>query len=314
MAKATNKKAQAKKRVKAGKPPAYARTKSTARARRGRPSSPCFMIETNNGGRLEAVPGFDGARVLAQGMGSSLVPAPFRTPGLYTAAHLEYAFPQSGSGTDDRAYVSDTTAIPWRCIAQLIIEGLHNRLLLGTAWLVSRSCLLTAGHNLFSAALGAPAQKIWIFPGRNGDAAPFGQFTSERFVVSDRWRAANDPDYDYGLIYLDQPIGDRLGWFGMAARSDAQLGDLILNNAGYPNDKPTGTLWFNAGRATEIDERTIVYSLDTAQGQSGSPIFYKDAQGNRSAVAIHAYGGSQNRGIRITAEVFNTVRAWINAA
>lgn len=102
-----------------------------------------------------------------------------------------------------------------------------------------------------------------------------------------------------------------LGSFGFAAWPDQQLTNLIVNNSGYPDDKPMGTQWFNAGRILELTPNTVTYGLDTEPGQSGSPVFYFDKNMNRIVVAVHAYGSNQNNiGVRITPEIYSTLSAW----
>ncbi len=279
---------------------------------RGRHFRQSYMVETNNGGQVEAVPGFDSGRVLAEGAGGGRVPARFRGERLGTAAYLEFAFPQAVCGNDDRRPITNTSAIPWRCVCQLIIEGLHSEQVLGTGWLAGPRTILTAGHNIFSAATGSTAQRIWVLPARSGDSVPFGYFAATRFDVHPKWRSAGDKSNDVGVVWLDNPIGERLGWFGFAAHPDTQLRNLIVNNAGYPADRPIGTQWFNAGRILETRPQFLTYGLDTEEGQSGSPIFYFDSSQNRIVVAIHAYGGCpQNIGIRITPALHSTISEWI---
>lgn len=273
--------------------------------------TPSYMVETNNGGNVENVPGFDSARVLAEGFGGGRVPSRFRGDRLGSASYLEFAFPQSVCGRDDRVFIPNPTTVPWRCVCQLVIEGLHAQEVLGTGWLVGPRTLITAGHNLYSFAAKRGASRIWVLPGRSGDNVPFGYFQTNSFAVHPLWQSKGDPMHDVGAIRLPTPIGDRLGWFGYAAHTDAQLQNLVVNNAGYPADKPIGTQWFNAGRIGKVDPNVLTYGLDTEEGQSGSPVFYFTADQRRIVVAIHAYGGCpENRGIRITPALHAAITSW----
>lgn len=274
-----------------------------------------FMMETNGGGRLEHVPGFNAAKVMSQGFeGGGRVPDRFRGSNLGTAAELEFAFPESACGQDDRQPITNTGDVPWRCICQLIVEGLHGTKLLGTGWLAGRRTIITAGHNLYSRTSNTTAARVWVFPGRTGDHMPFGYFVSQWFTAHPRWLNEGDPLFDYGAVFLARPIGDKLGWFGYAALTNAQLEAVAVNNAGYPADKPPGTMWYNGGRIAEAEDRMIVYGLDTEEGQSGSPVFFWDANHNRVVVGIHAYGGCpENRGIRVTGDVYALISQWANS-
>jgi len=274
--------------------------------------SPSFMVETNGGGRLENVHGFNVVKAMSSGFRGGRVPPHLRKQHLVTASDFEFAVPQSTFGDDDRVLIQDTTQIPWRCVCQLVIDGLHGRQLLGTGWLAGPHTVITAGHNLYSHEYNHQATKVWVLPGRCGDVVPFGYDAATNFDVHRNWKDNGNHEYDIGVIWLDKPIGTNLGWFGYAACADTQLQNLLINNSGYPADKPLGTQWFNAGRLQSIKTRTLSYGLDTEPGQSGSPIFYYDAQMRRIVVAIHAYGNnSENIGIRITPDIYTTIAGWI---
>lgn len=271
-----------------------------------------FMVQTNNGGRIERVPGFNAGRVMTQGFGGRRLPAALCSERLGAASWREFAFPESVVGKDDRVPIVDTTQLPWRCICHLVVDGLHHEQVLGTAWLAGPRTAITAGHNLFSHKTGRSASRLTVVPGRLVNDAPFNFFRSTRFDVHPRWRNQGDERFDLGVVWLDAAVGDHVGWFGFASRPDAELQDLIVNTAGYPADKRIGTQWFNAGRISGVTSRTLSYGLDTEGGQSGSPIFAVDANDERVTLAVHAYGGHNvNRGVRITDDVFALFGSWV---
>jgi glutamyl endopeptidase len=270
-----------------------------------------YMVQTNNGGRIERVAGFDIGRVMTQGFGGRRLPARLCSESLGAAQWLEYAFPESVVGKDDRVPIVDTTLLPWRCICHLAIDGLHSGQVQGTGWMAGPRTVFTAGHNLLSRKFGREASRVSVVPGRQVDFAPFDFFRSTQFDVHPRWRDSGDEQFDLGVVWLDAAVGEHVGWFGFGSRPDEQLHDLIVNTAGYPADKRPGTQWFNAGRIAQIEPRVLEYGLDTEAGQSGSPIFAIDAADERVVLAVHAYGGDAvNRGIRITDDVFALMQSW----
>ena len=94
---------------------------------------------------------------------------------------------------------------------------------------------------------------------------------------------------------------------------EAKADMLFVNNAGYPYEanKPYGTLWYNAGRIRKMEKTYIEYMVDTEGGQSGSPVYYYDKEsGQRYVIAVHTTGDFVNRGLRITREVFETIKRW----
>ena len=273
---------------------------------------PSYMAATNGGGRLESVPGFNAVRARSEGFHGGRVPPALRNRRLGVAGDLEFARPQFTIGADDRVPIADASALPWRCVCQLVVEGLHGHEVLGTGWLAGPRTVITAGHNLFSPARGQAASRVWVMPARDGDAVPYGLEASADFEVHERWQAAGDRSCDVGVVWLDKPLGQRVGWFGVGAYSDKQLRSLMVNNAGYPADKPLGTQWFNAGRILDVQARTLTYGLDTEGGQSGSPIFHFTEDEQRIVVAVHAYGDAgENIGVRVNDELFDVLARWV---
>lgn len=271
---------------------------------------PSYMVETNGGGRIESVQGFNCAKALTSGFEHCRVPLRMRSR--MAGIDLDMAVPQFTFGEDNRVAIAETTSLPWRCVCHLVVESNSGRQVFGTGWLAGPSTVLTAGHNLLDAASGHEAVRVWVLPGRFGDVAPYGYDSSTVFEVHPKWRAHADREFDLGAVRLVKPMGTRLGWFGFTALSDGHLRSLLVNNAGYPADKPLGTQWFNAGRVMQVRPHAISYGLDTELGQSGSPIFYFDEHARRIVVAVHAYGTSgENIGVRVTPDVYKTFMDWV---
>ena len=171
---------------------------------------------------------------------------------------------------------------------------------------------MTAGHCVYSHAAGGWARRIEVIPGMDAANRPYGSQVGTSFRSVTGWTRDRSPEYDYGAVILpNNTLGNRVGWFGFTSLSSSSLNNLLVNNSGYPGDKPFGTQWFNAGRITRVTNRRLYYMLDTAGGQSGSPVWrYRDGQ--RHAVGIHAYGGCPNKSTRITRPVFDRMLEWKN--
>ena len=271
----------------------------------------------DDGGELEGVPGFDAGRVFDEEYeGGLFVPPPedledfLQDPGAE-----EFDVPESVCGRDDRVRIRATTRVPWRWVCQLIITRRDGRRSRCTGWLIAPRTVMTAGHCLYSHAAGGWARRIEVIPGMDANHRPFGSQvgTSFRSVVG--WTRDRNPNYDYGAIILPrQPCRFRaLGNFGFASYSSSRLRGLLVNNSGYPGDKPFGTQWFNAGRITRVTSRRLFYLLDTFGGQSGSPVWALQKIGGRwqrIAVGIHGYGGCPNKSVRIIRPVFNNMMSW----
>jgi V8-like Glu-specific endopeptidase len=215
-------------------------------------------------------------------------------------------------GKDDRVRIRNTRAYPWRCICQLLITARDGSRWTGTGWLVGRRTLMTAGHCVYMHTRGGWARSIEVIPGRDAGNRPFGSRVGTQFFSVRGWTRSRKRAYDYGAILLPRNTnyGGQLGYFGFANYSFFTLMGMKVNLSGYPGDKPTGTQWWHCRRIKLVTPRTLVYNIDTAGGQSGSPVWRK--KGNqRYAVGIHTNGSSSgNSATRITKAVYKNIKRW----
>lgn len=231
-------------------------------------------------------------------------------------------------GDDDRSRILDTDLAPWRMICGLRMRGPGGAGAIGTAWFVGPQTLLTAGHCVFSNRFfGGWASTIEVTPGLNGVGdgpriKPFGSITSERFSTLDRWTVGEDPDFDIGCIHLDEPLGNEVGWFSVAAFPTEELESFLVNVSGYPGDRGRGfEQYHHRNRIVRVTDRRIFYEVDTYGGQSGAPVWIHETEaGPPIAVGIHAYGVggtpatfgiTANSAPRIIPEVLEKVREWL---
>lgn len=273
------------------------------------------VADVGDGG-LEAVEGF---RLPGTGATPELADAPSLL-GLPDVATASFDIPaiaaESVIGEDERRRISPADAFPWRVHASLRITAADGARFVGTAFFISPRVLATAGHCVFLQSSN-PSRAGWVrtvdvMPGRDGDDLPYGRATATRFYSVRGWTDGGDPEYDYGAIVLDEPLGSRTGWLGLGAYSDRTLRGLTGNLSGYPADKPSGTQWYMARRIRDVGTRKVYYDIDTYGGQSGSAV-YRIKDGRRRAFGIHAYGtgGSPfNSATRITRPAYDNLVQW----
>jgi V8-like Glu-specific endopeptidase len=134
----------------------------------------------------------------------------------------------------------------------------------------------------------------------------------EDLVVHPRWEQG-DLNFDYGAIKLREPIpgldnpNDK---FNFGHFSDDDLLDSTPTLSGYPDGLPEGLQFLEANRITELTSRRVFYTMNTEQGQSGSPVFFQDGNEN-IACAIHNFGDeSLNSGVRINEAVVAQLNEW----
>ncbi|MGA8943992.1 MAG: serine protease [Thermoactinomyces sp.] len=214
-------------------------------------------------------------------------------------------------GSDNRTRVKDTTAYPYRAIVH-IESDIGNC----TGWMIGPDTVATAGHCVYD-----PDQKQWaswarIYPGRDGNKAPYGSANAKRFYSVTGWTAQGNHNYDYGAIKLDENLGKQTGWFGYRWQSGS-LNGIRVNVSGYPGDKDYGTQWEHWDQIRETTSYKLLYNNDTYAGQSGSPVYQGSYQScGVCSLAIHVNGvygeKNSNRGTRITKQVFNNLNIWKN--
>jgi len=201
---------------------------------------------------------------------------------------------ESVIGPDGRTRVTPTTGYPARAIGQ--IEGFDNEAggFTCTGWLIDANTILTSGHCLYppGTSLDNIAESIEFFPGRNRTIDPWGSCFGLNGWSPTAWIQNETPNADYAIIQLDCDIGDTVGWFGFFSLPGA--GDLLHRRArvqGYPGDRPAGTHSGMSDRIERSQAKMVFYDIDTAAGQSGSPVWWTRAScGGPCGMAVHSYG------------------------
>jgi|ERR1043166_3249445 V8-like Glu-specific endopeptidase len=218
-------------------------------------------------------------------------------------------------GPDNRIQVQDTDKYPYRLNASLLITARDGSQWIGTGWFIADRTLITAGHCVYIKNSGVPNRDGWVktiqvMPGRNGTKLPYGSVTSSRFWTVKGWADSGDENYDYAAIIVPTDLGKTVGTIGFGSYSDAELVGAVGNVTGYPGDKPSGTLWYDSKGIASVTTTKVYYDIDTAGGQSGACV-YVIKNGQRIAIAVHAYGGAvTNSGTRISAPVYQNLTNW----
>jgi len=252
---------------------------------------------------------------LASFGGAPIEPTPSKGAVFFTA-HAAGPM-ETVHGPDNRVKITDTQHYPWSAVASLLITARDGSQWLGTGWFIGPRTLLTAGHCVYITNSPISGRNGWVLsiqvlPGRNGTALPFGSATATTFWTVRGWAEQGDENYDYGAIILPGPLstGTDVGSFGFAVLPDDELSTHVLNIAGYPGDKPPGTLWYDSHKTASVTSSKVFYDIDTMGGQSGAPVYVIEGD-RRIGVAVHAYGGpTTNSGTRISSAVFENVQAW----
>ena len=138
------------------------------------------------------------------------------------------------------------------------------------------------------------------------NAVTYNYFTG--YTDDSNWQLAGGEwqpqslDNDMAIITLDRSIGDFTGWFDYKYdANNSYYQGLNVNSAGYPSDLANNWFWNDNqtadvdlyhvyGPITEVHQQTLRYELDSAGGQSGSPVWtYNSNTEQRHIVGVHSF-------------------------
>jgi V8-like Glu-specific endopeptidase len=204
-------------------------------------------------------------------------------------------------------------ANPWRQICALRIHAKNGSAYVGTGWFIASKVLVTAGHCVFMHKQGGWPKSIDVIPAKFGGTEPYGRTTATRFASVDGWLTEAGRDFDYGVIFLDDPaLGERLGNFEVEVTPDEELARITARISGYPADRDRAEYQYYHERPLQsVSPSQLLYDIDTYGGQSGSPV-WRQAEGSPAvAIGIHTTGGlTSNSATRISDPVFDNLILW----
>jgi V8-like Glu-specific endopeptidase len=260
---------------------------------------------------------------------------------------------------DERVRVHATTQVPYRWVCSLDIRR-GSSFSRGSGLLVGPRQVLTAAHNVYDAEGNRP-DSLHVAPARNGTEQPFGRFEAVAFTTTSRYITNPVPGsrFDIALVTLGADAsaatskaiaGATLGHWGSPGAGQGTnlrpLDTAFLTGkdvvvCGYPGDKCNGsacnpaagwkaedqanTMWshFGPARFHAGAPGGVVYTADTAKGQSGSPVWIRFTDGTRSLVGVHVDRHLEfdpgvrrmvlrgNKAVHLDADVMALVRSWL---
>lgn len=203
-------------------------------------------------------------------------------------------------GNDDREE-ADTANFPYRAIVKLIIRHGHGIVEHGTGFLVSPTCIITAGHCVHKYGQWTSQVDIHSKIGSSNLSV-----RSTRFLSVNGWLNGYDERYDYGAIILNHRglydhVKGSLGAKALSADVNA------VEVAGYPIDG--WQMLKSSGRVMRRDIK-VEHDVDTYWGNSGSPLLCKSSG---LVVGVHTSGDEAkqtNYAIAVWPEVLSVWSKW----
>ena len=206
-------------------------------------------------------------------------------------------------GSDDRVTVDDTYQYPFSAIAYEVISAPCGCSWTGTGFMVRPNVLLTAAHCLVCVEHNKPADNISLFFGYHPD----GSYEYGYFGPTTYWYGTSFPDgtykgedngWDYGIVVLQENVGDYTGFFGVKSAPDKKINSSQFTVAGYRD----GTLKYDTDSAHTSGEHVIQIQADALAGNSGSPL-YDDASYAYGIYVASSTNPPENFCCRITDDI-----------
>ena len=222
---------------------------------------------------------------------------------------------------DDRTQVYPTTSVPYVWICALFVHYPCGKIGRGTGFRINlnsgldKQVILTSAHCLFIPGWGnlvehVPAQypsEIHVcFPGKEAQIIT----KSESYWISPMYIETEARGADYAVIVLRGK--DSEGFSVSPSLADEDLACQLATLSGFPGDRPVGTMWTSSGLLEKVTKNRFFYFNDTYRGQSGSPVYINDHDGQFVAIGIHSAGGYPNSALRITNIVFKQIVKFIS--
>ncbi len=214
---------------------------------------------------------------------------------------------------DDRVPVSDDKPHPWHSVVRLEITRQDDTIVGGTGWFASPTVILTAGHCVYDRHSEDLAARGWakqMAVYLHGSTTPI---ITSIIRTTKGWKNCGDKRYDYGAVVLSDLLTDGPEPYHCKVLGSMDLKDKEARIAGYPQDKPTGSLWEAQSKIKRVETEELLYDIDTIPGESGAPVLMTNGE-QVFVVGLHHWGAGSshglNRGIRLTDKLVENIEQW----
>lgn len=177
--------------------------------------------------------------------------------------------PKCIAGRPNTERVPNRSIIPYAPVGKLFMTfGTTNYV--GSAWVIDKSAVFTAGHCLFNRKIRKWAKNVLFVPQYHMGTEPLGRWAAIRLASLEGWTKHGDFKYDLAAFKVDRPIQPMTGSLGWIANAKPNLG--CITGIGYPAVKPFdgNEMWRSTGKNLGGSNPIQAYNNMTP-GCSGGP-------------------------------------------
>ena len=190
-----------------------------------------------------------------------------------------------------------------------------------TGTVVMKRFVLTAAWCVYDLKAKKFYKNFNFFPAMNGKKTPFGEVAWKNVWVAKGFAEKGDLNFGYGLIELEQDIGDTVGWFGFG---DMPKMAKQFTMTGYPFAVvPAQTMWETRCAVDGADDNAIFYRCPgdgkAMAAMLGSPIWFKGKTDDSwQIVGIHVTAQNDKQdswwAARLSKVHTETILSWADSA
>jgi V8-like Glu-specific endopeptidase len=191
-----------------------------------------------------------------------------------------------------------------------------------TGAVVMKRFVLTAAWCVFDLKNKKFYENLDFYPAMNGKQTPFGKVAWKNVWVAKGFAEKGDLNFGYGLIELNEDIGDKIGWFGFGDVPKFNFKQLTLT--GYPFAVvPPQTMWETKCAIQGAEENAIFYRCpgdnNALAAMLGSLMWFKGkADDAWQIVGIHITSQNEQKNSwwasRLSRAHTETILSWASAA
>lgn len=216
-------------------------------------------------------------------------------------------------GKDDRVVVNGKTS-PYSYIGRIQAAfGEIGVFEYGTGFLVSPDTVITAASCVYSQTRKKLAVNATFIPGMSSNNEPYGNVSVKSIRVPADYKNATAPGtlFNFAILKLSSPIGNKCGYFSLKKVVDATAGESMgtWTISGYPYEASMQTNQVKASGNVLLSSNgfSLKYSIDTDFGEEGAPIFKKEGS-NYSIAGINCLNlEKQNMGRYLTTKLYELI-------